>query len=425
MLSAKLNPVSSSRHKMICAAIGALIALALPGAVASAQDSFSLVGPLTAPRLIVNGPSAVAALPGGGAFIAGAAGDDVGQLYNPSTQTFSSVDMGEPYQTATLLGNGAVLLACSGVDDGSGASPAAIFDPQTGAVARTGDMPMAVSDCTATLLNNGEVLIAGGVKSSGAPSNAGAIYDPNGGAFSATGALNQGRYGHTATLLGDGTVLIAGGTQYNAGFGPALNSAELYDLSTGQFVTTGAMANPRAYAAAAPLPNGEVLISGGEATFNDDPAQPVQFWNTAEIYDPSSGSFSAGGAMTTARTRHFAETMSNGQILIAGGLTSVASANATASAEIYDPATGSFAAVPPMQASRSFTAAAVLINGQVLVAGGLDSGTVLSAAEIYTPTPSMARKSSPREPKLASANSPERPLLAALALTKGFHSLVW
>lgn len=422
MLSAKLDSVSRSRRKMIGAAIAAMTALGLPGA-ARAQDSFSLVGPLTAPSLIVNGPSAVAALPNGGAFIAGAAGG--GELYSPSTQTFSAVDMGEPYQTATLMGNGAVLLACSGVDNGSGASPAAIYDPQTGAIASTGDMPMVVSACTATLLDNGEVLIAGGIKTSGAPSGAAAIYDPASGAFSATGALNQGRYGHTATLLKDGTVLIAGGTQYSAGYGPALNSAEVYDPSGGQFVTTGAMADPRAYAAAAPLPNGEVLISGGEATFNDNPTQPTQFWNTAEIYDPSSGTFSGGGAMTTARTRHLAQPLSNGQILVAGGLTSVTSAGATASAEIYDPMAASFSAIAPMQVSRSFVAATTLTNGQVLVAGGLDSGTILSSAEIYTPTISTARKSSPRVEKRVLATSPARLRLTALVLTKGFDSLVW
>lgn len=424
MLSGKSDLVSGSYRKLVSAAIGALIVLGLSVTAAHAQSGFGLVGPMTIPRLVVNGPSAVAALPNGGAFIAGAAGSSVGELYNPSTQTFSAVNMGEPYQIAVLLGNGEVLLACGGIDNSSGARPAAIYDPQTGATARTGDMPTAISACTGTLLNNGEVLIAGGIDANGAPSNAAAIYDPTTGAFSATGALNQGRYGHTATLLQNGTVLIAGGTQYDAGYGPSLNSAELYDPSTGQFAVTGAMANPRAYAAAAPLPNGEILISGGEATFNDNPAQPVRFWNTAEIYDPSSGTFSGAGAMTTARTRHFAQSLANGQILIAGGLTSPASANATASAEIYDSATGSFSAIAPMQASRSFMAAASLTDGQVLVAGGLDSSSILSSAEIYTPAVSTARVNSLNPAKRAAASSPSplRPVSMVFTRRLGGHA---
>jgi hypothetical protein len=427
MSSAMLNPVPKLNKKTIRLVVGMLAAIGLPsvGTAAHAQDVFSLIGSLTVPRLLVNGPAAVAPLPNGGVLIAGSSGHSTAEVYNASLGTFTAVDMGEPYQAATLMQNGAVLLSCSGVNDGSGTSPAALYNPQTGALFRTGDMPTVVSACTGTLLGGGGVLLAGGMNGAGAPSNSAAIYDPASGTFSATGALANGRYGHTATLLKDGTVLLAGGTQYNAGYGPSLSSAELYDPSTGQFTGTGSLGSPRAYAAAALLPDGRVLVSGGEATFNDNSTQPVQFWNTAEIYDPASGTFSATGTMTTARTRHSAAPLANGQVLIAGGLTSTTSANATASAEIYDPASGSFSATGSMSTGRSFLAAVPLTNGLVLVAGGLDGGTILNSAEIYAPAISTARKDSPRGSKNVLASLSPEPRLMALTLAAGFAGFIW
>ena len=100
--------------------MGALIAIGASAPTVHAQGAFSLVGALSVSRLIVNGPAAVAALPNSGVFIAGAAGHNTAEIYNPSSGTFSLTDMGEPYQSATLMQNGAVLLACSGVDNGSG-----------------------------------------------------------------------------------------------------------------------------------------------------------------------------------------------------------------------------------------------------------------------------------------------------------------
>jgi hypothetical protein len=197
-------------------------------------------------------------------------------------------------------------------------------------------------------------------------------------------------------------VLIAGGTQYNSGYGPALSSAEVYVPSTARFTLTGRLGNSRANATATLLQDGRVLITGGEATFNDNPTRPVEFWKTAEIYDPDSGTFSSAGTMTLMRTRHSATLLPNGQVLIAGGLTSRTSANATSSAEIYDPASNSFTATGSMGAGRSFQAAAALGNGQVLIAGGLNGSSVLSSAELYTPAsaPSASNDSTPDKPAL-------------------------
>src|SRR5262245_36944450 len=95
---------------------------------------------------------------------------------------------------------------------------------------------------TATLLTNGQVLIAGG----GGGATSAELYDPANGAFTPTDEMTTSRiFGHTATLLPDGRVLIAGGAIASSPIGVTnTTSAELYDPSTGTFAATGKMIEP-------------------------------------------------------------------------------------------------------------------------------------------------------------------------------------
>jgi hypothetical protein len=183
------------------------------------------------------------------------------------------------------------------------------------------------------------------------------------------------------TLLSPSRALIAGGDSgIIAGPGTikTLSSAEIFDLATMQFAATGSMAEARSRHAAAPLLDGRVLVSGGLVPVGGGP-------NTidvasAEIFDPAAGTFAPTGAMTVTRLNHSAIALDDGRVLVLGG-------NGRSSAEMYDPASGTVAPVADMEAVHGLGHRAVkLLDGKVLVLGG-DGGVIqpTAIAEIFDP----------------------------------------
>lgn len=195
--------------------------------------------------------------------------------------------------------------------------------------------------------------------------------------FIGTNPLSIPRSFHTATLLSNGKVLIAGGWATETHL-PVWSSAELYDLSSGTFTKTGEMSTPRFGHSATLLPDGRVLIAGGSAVVNGNSTL-----DSAEIYDSSTGKFSVISSMTAARLWHRATLLSNGEVLITGGYTFDSNPHALASAELFDPVTETFTATGNMTADRSWHTATLLNNGQVLIDGGREDETV--PAELYDP----------------------------------------
>ena len=280
--------------------------------------------------------------------------------------------------TATLLPDGKVLIV--GGDSYYGdVSSAEIYDPATGIFKATGSMREARENHTATLLSNDKVLIAGGWYNEEEDSLSGAeLYDPATGIFMTTGSMLTARYGHTATLLPNGKVLIAGGY---GGYGEDnwLSSLELYNPVTGIFTPVGNMTTARDGHTATLLSNGKVLITGGMGLEED-------ILYSAELFDPVTEAITATGSMLTARSYHTATLLPNGKVLIAGGY-NYNDYNADEylpSAEIFDPATGIFTATGSMLTSRSDHTATLLTNGKVLIVGG-DNVGYFSSAEIYDP----------------------------------------
>src|SRR4030095_8598146 len=129
--------------------------------------------------------------------------------------------------------------------------------------------------------------------------------------FAATGNLGTGRSSHTTTVLPNGLVLLAGGISGTF----FQSSAELYNPVTGTFTPTGSMSTARESHTATLLPSGLVLITGGNSGFGLG-----AILNSAELYDPATGTFTLlPSTMTTVRNQHTATLLGNGKVLITGG----------------------------------------------------------------------------------------------------------
>jgi hypothetical protein len=194
-----------------------------------------------------------------------------------------------------------------------------------------------------------------------------------------TGNTTVARFSHTATMLRNGKVLVAGGMTRN---GVWLDSAELYDPASGRFTAVNRLHSQRAGATATLLTNAKVLIAGG----SDGSGKSLA---SAEVYDPETDSFSATGNLSTPRSHAIAVLLKTGKVLIAGGNASGDDDQLT-TAEIYDPATGHFTPTGSMHTRRSAFTAVTLKDGRILVAGGLSGGQypyhkVEATAEIYDP----------------------------------------
>ena len=147
----------------------------------------------------------------------------------------------------------------------------------------------------------------------------------------------------------------------------------------GIFSFTGSLNDGRNSQTVTPLPNGTILVTGGYGNASHDRALA-----SAEVYTPATGSFALTGSMNTARAWDTATLLPSGMVLIAGGFNGTASLN---SAELYNPATGTFAATGNLNTARYGHTATLLLNGMVLIAGGYDYGTgTLASAELYNPS---------------------------------------
>src|ERR1017187_294488 len=317
-------------------------------------------------------------LANGKVLVAGGSGGSTNaELYDPVSGNWTNtgaMNNARYNYTATLLTNGQVLVAGG---QGGGVSSAELYDPVTGIWMNTGAMNYSRYGHTATLLTNGQVLVVGGDDggSSGGFTNA-EIYNPSTGIWTSTTGMHTRRIAHTATLLSNGKVLVAGGDNANLTIN-YLSSAEIYDPTIGQWTTINSMTTARASHAATLLPNGQVLVTGGLY-------QSGGVLSGAELFNPNTGQWTATNAMSTARQHHTASLLANGQVLVAGGI-GLPSVGILSSAELYNPAAGTWTATSNLMAkARYLHTATALPSGQVLVAGGYNSGT-LSSSEIYSP----------------------------------------
>jgi hypothetical protein len=120
-----------------------------------------------------------------------------------------------------------------------------------------------------------------------------------------------------------------------------------------------------------------VLVAGGQTSF--------AYLSSAELYNPASGTWIPTNSLNTARSQHTATLLPNGKVLVAGGIGPIIGVGygALTSAELYDPELGTWTVTGLLNTARYDHTATLLTDGTVLVAGGLNGDGALSSAERY------------------------------------------
>jgi hypothetical protein len=209
-------------------------------------------------------------------------------------------------------------------------------------------------------------------------------------------------------------------------------SAERFSPVSQKFHEVGAMHFPRVYHTTARLNDGTVLVAGGAVDIvppapsagcglSSYPGAPpyvaLQAVNTAEIYNPGPQTFSVTGNLETARASAGSAILGNGTVLIAGGIDS--SGNPLSSVEIYNPSSRTFSVQHAMQVARSAPIVTVLGSGGILIAGGdvppnpcypyassnPPNGNIPFTWEIYDPVAGSTKFSSASAPMSLSSES--------------------
>jgi hypothetical protein len=291
------------------------------------------------------------------------------------------------------LVDGRVLIA-GGRDStgGRGDVPADVFDPATGKLTTIPlDAPHGKEGGSGVQLPDGRVFMIvrdGNTTSSGAwlvdPATMASRQVPPGG-FS-----NAPVFGVSPSLalLSDGRVLIAGGLD-DVYAGRLRSSALIFDPATETFTPTGRMSRPRWRHSMTTLPDGRVLVAGGEGTFNpynDTEDMKPALLGDAEIYDPATGTFAPTGDMPRVRGATLAVPLPDGRVVVLPRWGSFSEYRngweppvlddpaSEAPVDIFDPATGTFSAVGSTPGSAS-TATLLGTNDMLLTGhGGIDNG---------------------------------------------------
>jgi hypothetical protein len=322
------------------------------------------------------------------------------EIYDPNAQSFGatgSMTVARQGATATVLNDGRVLLAggVQNVGFRSELSSAELYDPVAGTFTATGSMQTPREGHTATLLRDGRVLVAGGSDNGVHTLDSAEIYDPRSGAWHFAGHMTVPRVAHVAVLLGSGQVLIAGGGRGDmpGGYIVYYQNAETYSPEFKQFNRVPAHMNSDRVGAAALLLNdgralivggksGKVLTSFGPGTLNLNSMAPL---NTAETYDPESGSSVLTGNLQAPHYLPRLVKLQDGNVLVTSGWKIQGPVVVgMADAEVFVPSTNAFSGVPPMHVARLQNSSTLLPDGNVLIAGGVDGNSQITASvEFY------------------------------------------
>jgi N-acetylneuraminic acid mutarotase len=302
------------------------------------------------------------------------------ERWDPITEVWSSagtIGAGRGRHGTGLLADGRVLVTggfawATAGGCASSRADSAVYDSSADSWSDVAPMTQPRHYHTQTTLIDGTVLVAGGEWTDGACGGSGAAdrverYDPASNTWSSAASLATSRQRHTATRLLDGRVLVVGGAVPFST--TALASVEIYDPDTDAWSSAAGLIGMRYSHAATLLPDGRVLVVGG-STFT---------WLTsAEIYDPVANSWSSAASTTFAHNEPTATLLLDGRVLVVGG------DGGLGNHEVYDVATNTWSSSTSVLARRDAGhVARALSDGSVLIAGGLNAGSGALLSGLY------------------------------------------
>ncbi len=328
-----------------------------------------------APMNVARAFSAVTTLQNGSVFVAGGYAGEVAnssistaEMYNPHTNKWTLVApmlVGTAGARAATLSNGDVLVA-GGLGNSGVLTTCQLYDPSTNTWALTGNLSEATFDEQIVTLNNGNILVVGG-DFSGGENNATQIYNPSIGTWSNAAPQPLARADMIVVKLPNGNVLVAGG---HTAFAPTLLST-IYDPTTNTWNATSPLMVPGGDSGGVLLHNGAVLMVGGYTPYNDS-ENTFQYLYTTQLFNPSSDKWTMTGDLNFPRGEIGLSTvvLPNGEVLVPGGNYQPETGQSTA--ELYNPSTGTWSMAGVMSVPRGSGAMAIVLDtGYVLVFGGL------------------------------------------------------
>lgn len=321
------------------------------------------------------------------------------ELYDPNTGTFrfthTEMNFSHSQHTATRLNNGQVLIAGGVNPDGSASANSEIFDQPTETFQAVGPLNFPRASHSSVLLPNGHVFVIGGYYPTAGSSPFAELYDPVNKLWTIVTAPYPGaaQTSQRLALLSNGDVLVTGG--YNSITSQWSQEVWRYIPTSNSWKAMVPMVSAPAEHKDVVLPNGKVLIitSATNSVVSYTPG-------ATEVYDADSG---VNGSTLSAGTVDVgagfaAASLNDGEVLVTGGIfsafvgyTCFCAAQAVSTADLFDPTTSTWTAVAPMKNARSGHTATLLATGAILTTGGysFETGygfyqlTLVSSSELW------------------------------------------
>jgi len=275
----------------------------------------------------------------------------------------------------------------------SSLNTAEAYTPGSKTWATMAPMPTARGDLAAAAGHDGRIYAMGGDGPCMDFSKVEA-YTPGTNSWAAVASMPTSRTGLAAATGADGRLYAIGGRTCSGG---VVATVEAYTPATNSWATVASMPTPREYLAAATGPDGRIYAIGG--TSDTISCEGGSFFNTVEVYTPSSNSWVTAASMATPRSCLAAATGADGRIYAIGG-TVGDGGFFTNSVEAYAPSSNSWATVDALPSPRSHLAAATGPDGRVYAIGGDGTGAANEAYDTKvslpaTPVPSAVSRPRP------------------------------